>query len=371
MHYTSGTTGTAQGRDDGLVGRGHGPTGLRGRGRRLALRPRRTCTWSARRCTTPSRSDSPAARSWRAGRWPSSAASMPRPPSIPSGATGPRRPSSSRRTCSAYCRAPTSAPTRRSTRCASSPTPGRPVPETVKRAVMERVRPGGVWEFYGSTEAQFTVCPPEDWLEHPGTVGRARPGRRLHIAPVADADMADAPTSTPPPPIPAPPTPVGTIWCDMPRLRPLQLLGEPRGHRRRLERVGVHRRRPRPARCRRLPLPDRPAPRPHHQRGRQRLSRRGRERPGRRRGHRRGGRLRPRPTSSGASGSAPPTSPTAGAVCRPRRPCGPPRRPVSPRTSGPSRISPPATCPTRPPASSCGGPSPSTWDSAGSTDRPD
>jgi acyl-CoA synthetase (AMP-forming)/AMP-acid ligase II len=36
-----------------------------------------------------------------------------------------------------------------------------------------------VWEFYGSTEAQFTVCSPEDWLAHPGSVGRARPGRRL------------------------------------------------------------------------------------------------------------------------------------------------------------------------------------------------
>ena len=41
--------------------------------------------------------------------------------------------------------------------------------------------PGGVWEFYGSTEAQFTVCGPDEWLAHPGTVGRARPGRRLSI----------------------------------------------------------------------------------------------------------------------------------------------------------------------------------------------
>jgi acyl-CoA synthetase (AMP-forming)/AMP-acid ligase II len=36
-----------------------------------------------------------------------------------------------------------------------------------------------VWEFYGSTEAQFTVCSTDDWLAHPGSVGRARPGRRL------------------------------------------------------------------------------------------------------------------------------------------------------------------------------------------------
>ena len=30
---------------------------------------------------------------------------------------------------------------------------GAPCPESVKRATMARVRPGGVWEFYGSTEA--------------------------------------------------------------------------------------------------------------------------------------------------------------------------------------------------------------------------
>ncbi len=75
---------------------------------------------------------------------------------------------------------------------------GAPCPESVKRATMDRVRQGGVWEFYGSTEAQFTVCPPEDWLERPGTVGRARAGRRLSV------DLVDDPTGS------------GTIWCDMP-----------------------------------------------------------------------------------------------------------------------------------------------------------
>ncbi len=77
---------------------------------------------------------------------------------------------------------------------------GAPCPDTVKRATMERVRPGGVWEFYGSTEAQFSVCAPEDWLERPGTVGRARHGRRLRIEQVgAEGGGAE-----------------GTIWCDMP-----------------------------------------------------------------------------------------------------------------------------------------------------------
>jgi acyl-CoA synthetase (AMP-forming)/AMP-acid ligase II len=56
---------------------------------------------------------------------------------------------------------------------------GAPCPEPVKRAVLDALPPGAVWEFYGSTEAQFTVCSPEDWLAHPGSVGRARPGRRM------------------------------------------------------------------------------------------------------------------------------------------------------------------------------------------------
>jgi len=56
---------------------------------------------------------------------------------------------------------------------------GAPCPPPLKRAVIEALPEGSVWEFYGSTEAQFTVCSTEDWLAHPGSVGRARPGRRL------------------------------------------------------------------------------------------------------------------------------------------------------------------------------------------------
>jgi long-chain acyl-CoA synthetase len=51
---------------------------------------------------------------------------------------------------------------------------------------------GSKWEFYGSTEGQLTACRSEEWLERPGTVGRARPGRRLLL----DDD--------------------GTIWCVVP-----------------------------------------------------------------------------------------------------------------------------------------------------------
>jgi long-chain acyl-CoA synthetase len=56
---------------------------------------------------------------------------------------------------------------------------GAPCPEPLKRAVLDALPEGSVWEFYGSTEAQFTVCSTADWRAHPGSVGRARPGRRL------------------------------------------------------------------------------------------------------------------------------------------------------------------------------------------------
>jgi long-chain acyl-CoA synthetase len=79
---------------------------------------------------------------------------------------------------------------------------GAPCPPSVKRATMARVSPGEVWEFYGSTEGQFTVCGPDEWLAHPGTVGRARPGRRLSVLPIDHADDVDDGS--------------GTVWCDMP-----------------------------------------------------------------------------------------------------------------------------------------------------------
>ncbi|HXQ61150.1 MAG TPA: class I adenylate-forming enzyme family protein [Acidimicrobiales bacterium] len=69
---------------------------------------------------------------------------------------------------------------------------GSPCPPALKRVALERAPEGAVWEFYGSTEGQFTVCGPDEWMERPGTVGRARPGRRLRV----DHD--------------------GTVWCRPP-----------------------------------------------------------------------------------------------------------------------------------------------------------
>jgi long-chain acyl-CoA synthetase len=58
---------------------------------------------------------------------------------------------------------------------------GAPCPAPLKRAAVDAFPDGTVWEFYGSTEGQFTACPSADWEARPGTVGRARPHRRLEV----------------------------------------------------------------------------------------------------------------------------------------------------------------------------------------------
>ena len=69
---------------------------------------------------------------------------------------------------------------------------GAPCPEPVRRRAHETFGTDVVWEFYGSTEGQFTACPAPEWIAHPGTVGRARPGRVV----TADED--------------------GQLWCAVP-----------------------------------------------------------------------------------------------------------------------------------------------------------
>lgn len=63
---------------------------------------------------------------------------------------------------------------------------GEPCPEPVKRRAIDEFPRGSVWEFYGSTEGQFTTCSTDDWLAHPGTVGRPRPNREIETD---DADL--------------------------------------------------------------------------------------------------------------------------------------------------------------------------------------
>lgn len=80
---------------------------------------------------------------------------------------------------------------------------GAPCPEWLKRRLVEAFPPGSTWEFYGSTEGQFTACRSEEWLERPGTLGRARPGRTMQV----DEH--------------------GQLWCVVPPHARFSYLGEP------------------------------------------------------------------------------------------------------------------------------------------------
>lgn len=80
---------------------------------------------------------------------------------------------------------------------------GAPCPDALKRRVVDTFPAGSTWEFYGSTEGQFTACRSEEWLARPGTVGRARPGRVLSV----DRD--------------------GMIWCAVPPHARFTYYGDP------------------------------------------------------------------------------------------------------------------------------------------------
>jgi long-chain acyl-CoA synthetase len=57
-----------------------------------------------------------------------------------------------------------------------------PCPRDVKRAVMELLPAGTVWEIYGGTEGAMSMISPQEWLLKPGSVGRAfPPGSELKI----------------------------------------------------------------------------------------------------------------------------------------------------------------------------------------------
>lgn len=68
-----------------------------------------------------------------------------------------------------------------------------PCPESVKRAVIAWFGPV-VWEYYGATEAAGTVITSAEWLERPGSVGRAQPGAEVRVL---DADGEPVPAGCP------------------------------------------------------------------------------------------------------------------------------------------------------------------------------
>lgn len=80
---------------------------------------------------------------------------------------------------------------------------GAPCPDRLKRRLLEAFPPESTWEFYGSTEGQFTACRSEEWLARPGTLGRARPGRTM----TADPD--------------------GLLWCAVPPYARFEYLHAP------------------------------------------------------------------------------------------------------------------------------------------------
>ena len=91
--------------------------------------------------------------------------------------------SSSRRIC-ADCSRPTASPRRSARRILHA---GEPCPEPLKRRAIDVFGVDNLFEFLGSTEGQFTFCSSSEWLDRPGTIGRARTGRELSIGD-ADAD---------------------------------------------------------------------------------------------------------------------------------------------------------------------------------------
>lgn len=79
---------------------------------------------------------------------------------------------------------------------------GAACPAPLKRRIHAWAGMERTVEFYGATEGQFSVCPGVEWEERPGTVGRARSGRRLR-------------------------TDEGVIWCAPPAWSTFAYWGDP------------------------------------------------------------------------------------------------------------------------------------------------
>lgn len=58
---------------------------------------------------------------------------------------------------------------------------GAPCPVPVKRRILQEFERAQVWEFYGASEGAGTRISPEEWLEHPGSVGKPWPGIEVKI----------------------------------------------------------------------------------------------------------------------------------------------------------------------------------------------
>jgi long-chain acyl-CoA synthetase len=90
---------------------------------------------------------------------------------------------------------------------------GAPCPVPLKEQVLAVAPRGATWEFYGSTEGQFTTCPPDEWRAAPGTVGTARAGRRIEVRDETGRALG--------------PGEVGTVWVQVPDHARFTYWGDP------------------------------------------------------------------------------------------------------------------------------------------------
>jgi long-chain acyl-CoA synthetase len=75
-----------------------------------------------------------------------------------------------------------------------------PCPVELKRKLFDWLGPV-IYEFYGATEGGGTLAKPQDWLEHPGTVGRPWQGADIKVL---DDDGNEVPAGT-----------VGTVYMKL------------------------------------------------------------------------------------------------------------------------------------------------------------
>ena len=213
-----------------------------------------------------------------------------------------------------------------------------PCPIEIKRRMIDWWG-DSIMEYYAATEGGGTIVTAKEWLERPGTVGKAWTGSEIRIL---DDDGNQLP-----------PAQIGTVYMALAQAT-FEYKGDPEKTQRQPARRVLHRRRRRRARRRRLPVPPRPQDRHDHQRRRQHLPRRDRRHvphlPARRR--RRHLRHPQRGLGRGDQGrrSSPPRARRPGPRSRPS--CASSPRPTSRRTSARSPTTSPPRCPATRAASS-------------------
>jgi long-chain acyl-CoA synthetase len=127
-----------------------------------------------------------------------------------------------------------------------------PCPPDVKRRMIEWWG-NSIYEYYAATEGGGTIVSPEEWMQRPGTVGKAWPTAEVRIL---DDEGAPQPAGQ-----------QGTIYMKLPDNMAFEYKGD-----------AAKRRRHRLSRRRGLPVPVRSQDRHDHLRRREHLSRRDRER---------------------------------------------------------------------------------------------